>query len=80
VESVRLLSSLGGDPSEVGDNGLTALHWAAAYGALDCCQALVELGCDVGAMDVEGKTPRERAQDKDEVETAEWLGSVENGL
>lgn len=42
-------------------SGLTALHYAARSGSLECAQILLESGCQVNAMSNSGATPLHRA-------------------
>ena len=42
-------------------NGKTPLHEAAAAGYAECVRLLVDAGADTGAVDDNGKTPRDLA-------------------
>ena len=42
-------------------SGLTALHYAARSGNIECAQILLESGCQVNAMSNSGATPLHRA-------------------
>jgi len=56
--------------------GETPLHFAAASGALDVVQWLVQNGADANALDGSGKTPAMAAAESDTDDsrkTAEWL-------
>ena len=46
---------------ENGDDGRTALHWAAARGHLRCIQLLIEAGARTDVLDNHGRTPAQLA-------------------
>ena len=57
LASVRTKLDLGADPALAGDEGGTALHWAAGYGAgPKIVQLLLDHGADVTATDSSGST------------------------
>ena len=44
-------------PDEIDENGVTAMHYAASNGNLDCLKLLVERGGDVNKEDISCCTP-----------------------
>ena len=54
--AVRLLRG-GADPNVPDDDGETALHLAAAGGDVALCEALLEAGADINALNYAGLTP-----------------------
>ncbi|MDB9752611.1 ankyrin repeat domain-containing protein [Oceanospirillaceae bacterium] len=58
--TIELLQSYGADPSLMDENGDTALHHAAStswHGSVRVFQFLVEMGSDIRAKNLKGKTP-----------------------
>jgi len=59
--AIELLQSYGADPSLTDKDGNTALHHAAGkfshYGSVRVFQSLVEIGSDIWAKNLNGKTP-----------------------
>lgn len=67
LEAVKLCLELGADVNAVNKNGLTALHGAAARGADQIVQLLVEKGARLDIKDKKGRTPLDVAMGKDAV-------------
>jgi ankyrin repeat protein len=57
LEAVQYAVSLGNDPAAANNDGLTALHGAAANGATELVSYLVEQGADINAKDKYQQTP-----------------------
>lgn len=58
-ELCRLLLTSGARPSDVDENGYSALHWAAAVGSVDALAPLVEGGADANQRSrANGETSR----------------------
>jgi ankyrin repeat protein len=53
--------SFRGDPGKYDRFGNTGLHLAAAGGHTKCVAFLIDMGMDVWAMNVDGRTPRDLA-------------------
>lgn len=67
LEAVKLCLQLGADVNAVDKDGLTALHGAAARGADQIVQFLVEKGARMDVKDKKGRTPLDVAMGKDAV-------------
>ncbi len=67
LQAVKLCLLLGADVNAVNMNGLTALHGAAARGADQVAQFLVERGARLDVKDKKGRTPLDIAMGQDAV-------------
>lgn len=69
------------DALEVDAKGIeeeTPLHWAAENGFIDIVKLLCEKGhADVGVVDINGKTPKQRAEDHEHDDVVEYLNQFE---
>ena len=54
---LKELLDAGADVDGADGSGLTALHWASAWGHADACRLLIERGAEVGARDGRDATP-----------------------
>ena len=63
----------GTNPNEADDEGVTALHEAAANGHLEVVKALVEAGADVDQAEYDGDTALINASEFGHVEVVEYL-------
>lgn len=61
IGMIRLLLRYGADTECAATYDLTALHYAAAFGFVDCCECLLDAGADLHAQDCNGLTPRQVA-------------------
>ena len=77
LELVKKTASQVPDPSDVKDEGITALHNAICAGHLPIVEYLVSIGCDVNAQDSDGWTPLHCAASCNNLEMVKFL--VENG-
>jgi len=59
--SVDLLLKHGANPNLKDDVGLSPLHWAVVRGNRVILRRLIEMGADMQAKDLEGRTPRDMA-------------------
>jgi hypothetical protein len=79
LAALQLLLARGSDHNAVDDDGSTPLHLACAcegtlHSALECVEALLELGAATGTRDTaHGETPLERAERCERTESAELL-------
>ena len=71
-EIVELLIASGADVNAQSGVG-TPLHLAAGFGLNDMATLLIAKGADVNSIDVDGKTPADRAVSEDKKETADLL-------
>jgi ankyrin repeat protein len=74
AEAVR--ESLAADPglaTRTDDDERTALHFAAAYGHVGICSALLEAGANVNAADEDGETPLHNASQRNRGEVVVFL-------
>lgn len=53
--------------------GYTAVHYAALMGHLETCKALVKLGADLGATDIYGDQPIDRAEQAEKKNVEDWI-------
>lgn len=77
LELVKKTASQVPDPSDVKDEGITALHNAICAGHFPIVEYLVSIGCDVNAQDSDGWTPLHCAASCNNLEMVKFL--VENG-
>ena len=73
VETVRALVEAGAEVNHADNEGLTALHGAAAYGHVEVTKALLEAGAEVNRADNEGYTALHRAAENCHVEVIKVL-------
>lgn len=66
----------GADPNQRGEEGETALHWAADRGHIAVLQLLLQHGADVNAADSDGLTPLHYAALAEQREAAEQLAAT----
>lgn len=66
-----------GDPDKADLFGNTALHLAAAQGHKSVVTFLVNFGCNIFAMDIDGRTPQELAGMNSRDEILRYLDSVQ---
>uniref|UniRef100_A0A8C4EBB6 Diacylglycerol kinase n=1 Tax=Dicentrarchus labrax TaxID=13489 RepID=A0A8C4EBB6_DICLA len=60
------------------DNGETALHKAASSGQRSICRYLVEAGASLMKTDLQGETPKQRAEKANDPELAEHLDNCQH--
>lgn len=77
LELVKKTASQVPDPSDVKDEGITALHNAICAGHFPIVEYLVSIGCDVNAQDSDGWTPLHCAASCNNFEMVKFL--VEHG-
>lgn len=74
--TVRLLIEHGADVNARQQQGITALHAAAAHGLMEILEQLLAAGAEVNARTEDGKTPLAMAIERGENATAERLRSA----
>ena len=57
------------------DYGMTALHWAARSGSIDCVQVLLAAGADVNVFNAAQRTPIQLAAEADQPEAIRLLAA-----
>lgn len=75
---IHQLMGLGAQVNSANDKGYTALHFAALMGELGACKALVACGAEVGAVDMFGDQPVDRAEQAQRNEVVTYLVKAMN--
>ena len=79
LSQLRWILDAGAQPDGRDDHGLSAVHWAAAYGKAETVKLLVKAGADVNSKDDQGRTPLMLAAENGQIDaTRILLGSGAN--
>lgn len=75
LEIVQLLLERGAVVDEAtSPQGMTALHWAALKGRVDCIKELCIRGANVNYIASDGKTPFDKSPDRESREALQLYG------
>lgn len=75
-DAPRLLDLIGENPevaSDADDYGMTALHWAARAGSMQCAEILLDRGVSVNVLNKGRRTPLQLAAEADQAEMIRLL-------